>query len=380
MDTNQQLELFRLYDWKRPKEGNPDEYHVIRVTEDLEVFCNGELEGKIRMFRNGNFSYFGYTLQSVDEAEAKVVWNPPPSKKKKDAPAKGPVVWLRLEANGTDEVKVIAPPQAKTRKTTEVKKTNKAMAEAMAPVAQKATEEAGAEAAEGAHDKSPAAEAAAPVTAPADPPREVLAAPEPEPAAEEADAEATNENAGKAPEPEAAAEEAAPDPEAPAEAAEPEKPAKAPAESPAEDEVAGEDEEMPQEEVKDEVKEEVKPGLDELKQEPFGLKTEATDGSGGEVSFVQNEKVDAFISGDDNDGEWYPGTISKVNAESGRVEYTVKWDDCDKDEGEEEETDGFSAADLRPRGEEDFPVPSLKRSADTDGEPPLKRQAVEGSS
>jgi hypothetical protein len=165
-----------------------------------------------------------------------------------------------------------------------------------------------------------------------------------------------------------------------AKAAEPEKPAKAPAESPAEDEVAGEDEEMPQEEVKDEVKEEVKPGLDELKQEPFGLKTEATDGSGGEVSFVQNEKVDAFISGDDNDGEWYPGTISKVNAESGRVEYTVKWDDCDKDEGEEEETDGFSAADLRPRGEEDFPVPSLKRSADTDGEPPLKRQAVEGSS
>ena len=70
----------------------------------IEVFCNGELEGKIRMFRNGNFSYFGYTLQSVDEAEAKVVWNPPPSKKKKDVPAKGPVVWLRLEANGTDEV------------------------------------------------------------------------------------------------------------------------------------------------------------------------------------------------------------------------------------------------------------------------------------
>ena len=55
----------------------------------IEVFCNGELEGKIRMFRNGKFSYFGYTLQSVDE-EAKVVWNPLPSEKKKDAPAIAP--------------------------------------------------------------------------------------------------------------------------------------------------------------------------------------------------------------------------------------------------------------------------------------------------
>ena len=83
------VELFRLYDWKGPKQGNPEEYQVIRVTEDLEVFCNGELEGKIRMFRNGKFSYFGYTLQSVDE-EAKVVWNPLPSEKKKDAPAIAP--------------------------------------------------------------------------------------------------------------------------------------------------------------------------------------------------------------------------------------------------------------------------------------------------
>ena len=38
-----------MYDWKRHKQGNPEEYQVIRVTEDLEVFCNGELEGKIRM-------------------------------------------------------------------------------------------------------------------------------------------------------------------------------------------------------------------------------------------------------------------------------------------------------------------------------------------
>ena len=88
-----------MYDWKGPKQGNPEEYQVIRVTKDLQVFRNGELEGKIRMFRNGNFSYFGYTLQSVDEAEAKVVWNPPPSKKKKDAPAKGPVRTSKLASN-----------------------------------------------------------------------------------------------------------------------------------------------------------------------------------------------------------------------------------------------------------------------------------------
>ena len=30
----------------------------------IEVFCNGELEGKIRMFRNGNFSYFGSASQN----------------------------------------------------------------------------------------------------------------------------------------------------------------------------------------------------------------------------------------------------------------------------------------------------------------------------
>ena len=53
-----------MYDWKRHKQGNPEEYQVIRVTEDLEVFCNGELEGKIRMFRNGNFSYFGSASQN----------------------------------------------------------------------------------------------------------------------------------------------------------------------------------------------------------------------------------------------------------------------------------------------------------------------------
>ena len=52
--------------------------------------------------------------------------------------------------------------------------------------------------------------------------------------------------------------------------------------------------------------------------------------------FTQYEKVWAGLSAtvdSDNDSdnmEWYPGTISKVNAESGRVEYTVKWDDCDK--------------------------------------------------
>ena len=89
MDTNQELQLLTEYDWKRPVEGNPEEYQVIRVTKDLQVFRNGELEGKIRMFRNGKFSFFGYTLQSVDE-EAKVVWNPLPSKKKKDAPAIAP--------------------------------------------------------------------------------------------------------------------------------------------------------------------------------------------------------------------------------------------------------------------------------------------------
>lgn len=116
----------------------------------------------------------------------------------------------------------------------------------------------------------------------------------------------------------------------------------------------------------EEVKEEVKPELDDVKQEPAALKAE--------VSFVQNEKVNALI-----DGEWYPGTISKVTQESGRVEYSVKWDESDPAAGEEEETDGFSAEELKPRVSEDaddFPVPSMKRPADIDGEPPLKRQAL----
>ena len=72
---------------------------------------------------------------------------------------------------------------------------------------------------------------------------------------------------------------------------------------------------------------------------------------GSEASFVQGEKVFAMLPDDDNNEEWHPGTISKVNAESGRVEYTVKWDDCRKDADAEweEETDGFSFAELTER-------------------------------
>merc|ERR1719247_1545356 len=121
------------------------------------------------------------------------------------------------------------------------------------------------------------------------------------------------------------------------------------------EEAAPADEEMPPEEVAEEVKEEVKPEIDDVKLEAPVLKTD--------------------------DNEWYPGTISKINHESGRVEYSVKWEEYDAEAGEEEETDGFSAEELKPRGEEaeDFPVSSLKRSADTDGEPPLKRMAVDES-
>merc|ERR1719359_2393706 len=140
-----------------------------------------------------------------------------------------------------------------------------------------------------------------------------------------------------------------------AEPAEPEE-AEEPAEQPAapeaaEPEAAAEaeaaDEEMPPEEVKEEVQEEVKAELDDMKLEPVALKTEVNEGAG--VAFVVNEKVLALIA-DDND--WYPGTISKVTQESGRVEYSVKWDECDTAAGEEEETDGFTAAELKPRGSE----------------------------
>merc|ERR1719247_2731593 len=124
------------------------------------------------------------------------------------------------------------------------------------------------------------------------------------------------------------------------------------------EEAAPADEEMPPEEVAEEVKEEVKPEIDDVKLEAPVLKTEVNDAA---VAFVVNEKVFALVS---DDNEWYPGTISKINHESGRSEYSVKWDEADTAAGEEEETDGFSAEELRPRGADDFPVPSLKRPAD----------------
>ena len=92
MDATKQLELLQSFDWTRPIEGNPDEHTVLRVTEDLDVFCNGELEGKIRQFRNGTLSYFGYTLH-VDQSQEKVAWTPPPQRNKKEQ--KATVYWIR---------------------------------------------------------------------------------------------------------------------------------------------------------------------------------------------------------------------------------------------------------------------------------------------
>jgi hypothetical protein len=219
-------------------------------------------------------------------------------------------------------------------------------------------------------------------------PAAAAATEEPAPEAEEAAEaviEATGEDADEAPNPNEPADKEEAEPEAPMseEAKDPSMPAvSAPEETPAEEAPAEtlevtateEDEEMKAEEVKEEVKSE----LDALKTEPVALKTEAADAPGATIAaFVVNEKVFALLA---DDGEWYPGTISKVTHESGRAEYSVKWEECDKDAGEEEETDGFTATELKPRGADDFPVPSLKRSADTDGEPAAKRPAVGESS
>ena len=77
---------------------------------------------------------------------------------------------------------------------------------------------------------------------------------------------------------------------------------------------------------------------------PARLKIEE---AGASTAFVEDEKVFAVLT----DGkDWKPGTVSKVAvSESGRVEYTVKWDDSDPELGEESETAGFSANELKPR-------------------------------
>jgi hypothetical protein len=89
---------------------------------------------------------------------------------------------------------------------------------------------------------------------------------------------------------------------------------------------------------------EVKPELVEAKKEPTIIKIEE---EGSSIAFAQDEKVFAVPTGGK---EWKPGTVSKVTvSESGRVEYTVQWDDADPEAGEQSETEGFSADELRPR-------------------------------
>jgi hypothetical protein len=269
MDATKQLELLQSFDWTRPIEGNPDEHHVLRVTEDLDVFCNGELEGKIRQFRNGTLSYFGYTLH-VDQSQEKVAWTPPPQRNKKEQ--KATVYWIRT--NVLPEQKTGETTHCVTSLTTDAMKTNKAMAEAMIPAM-----------------SAPDANAAEPEAG--------------EAGTVEAELPKGTEESGMQ---------------------------------------ADSESEREPKNLDMWAEPEVKPELAEAKAVPARLKIEE---AGASTAFVEDEKVFAVLT----DGkDWKPGTVSKVAvSESGRVEYTVKWDDSDPELGEESETAGFSANELKPR-------------------------------
>jgi hypothetical protein len=80
--------------WKRST-------RVMKIEDDNEVLANNEPEGKLRVFKNGTITYFGYRLKSFDSEEVR--WDPPPSKKE-DVP----VTWYRYEGpEVSDEVQVV---------------------------------------------------------------------------------------------------------------------------------------------------------------------------------------------------------------------------------------------------------------------------------